>query len=436
MKKSCSSLLTWMTRPAIPTNPPPLPSSPTMNDAQEETDDMEWEEMGREEKLEIVRKKKEHWEVTRNARAIIVDLLEDAMAWAEEKPMRQLVNEIVLEGWRKMEIKRINNIIVSSDTEVQRRLMEGWVEKKSEEDALLLTLRLEEERQERLARIQLLKEIMKRKWDAKKLRQILRMMKQMSLEDLAMEVDEVEARALEMIDMDVVEVTDESDMSVLEDGPCVECVSDQLMEVVNAEHVRDHTVAAATTLSGVNVISGDYQTCKDERKENTTSRQAYSRGNTNTSLGWRSDREEFGDITVMISRWETQEEDENTPVVEMVRKRRRSANLDRIVVNLNLEPDVKVEIEENSKSKYSSGGQKSSTSSCTEVAHTSLLDQTFSLQTDNKNCGKKRKSEREDYKQRKRWRGEARRGSRLGAYIWTVLLINGQLISCAHSMMN
>ena len=234
LKKSCTSLLMWMTRPAIPTNPPPLPSSPTMNDAQEETDDMEWEEMGREEKLEIVRKKKEHWEVTRNARAIIVDLLEDAIAWAEEKPMRQLVNEIVLEGWRKMEIKRINNIIVSSDTEVQRRLMEGWVEKKAEEEALLLTLRLEEERQERLARIQLLKDIMKRKWDAKKLRQILRMMKQISLEDLTMEVDEVEARALEM--MDVVGVTDESDMSVLEDGPCGECVSDQLMDVGNADH--------------------------------------------------------------------------------------------------------------------------------------------------------------------------------------------------------
>ena len=101
---------------------------------------------------------------------------------------------------------------------------------------------LEEERQERLARILLLKEIMRRKWDAKKLRQILRMMKQMSLEDLAMEVDEVEARDLEMMDMDVVEVTDESDMSVLEDGPCGECVSDQLMDVANAEHVSNHTV--------------------------------------------------------------------------------------------------------------------------------------------------------------------------------------------------
>ena len=47
-----------------------------MNGAQEETDDMEWEEMGREEKLLIVSKKKEHWVVTRNLRAIILDILE------------------------------------------------------------------------------------------------------------------------------------------------------------------------------------------------------------------------------------------------------------------------------------------------------------------------------------------------------------------------
>ena len=95
MKKSCSSLLTWMTRPAIPSNPPPLPSSPTMNDAQEETDDMEWEEMGREDKLEVVRRKKEQWEVTRNARAILIELIEGTVKWVEEKPMRQLVDEFM-----------------------------------------------------------------------------------------------------------------------------------------------------------------------------------------------------------------------------------------------------------------------------------------------------------------------------------------------------
>ena len=140
LKKSCTSLLTWMTRPAIPSNPPPLPSSPTMNDAQEETDDMEWEEMGREDKLEVVRRKKEQWEVTRNARAILIDLMEGSVKWVEEKPMRQLVDEVMQEGWMRLETSRINAIIRSSDMEVQRRLVEGWIEKKTEEEVLLLTL--------------------------------------------------------------------------------------------------------------------------------------------------------------------------------------------------------------------------------------------------------------------------------------------------------
>ena len=49
-----------------------------MNDAQEETDDMEWEEMGMEEKLERVRKKKEDWEIVRFAKNIVLELGERA----------------------------------------------------------------------------------------------------------------------------------------------------------------------------------------------------------------------------------------------------------------------------------------------------------------------------------------------------------------------
>ena len=45
-----------------------------MNDAQEETDDMEWEEVGREEKLEKVRRKKEVWEVARFAKGMVLEL--------------------------------------------------------------------------------------------------------------------------------------------------------------------------------------------------------------------------------------------------------------------------------------------------------------------------------------------------------------------------
>ena len=63
----------------IPTFPPPLPSPPTMKDAQEETDDMEREEVGREEKLERVRRKKEGWEVVRFAKVIVLELAEKAV---------------------------------------------------------------------------------------------------------------------------------------------------------------------------------------------------------------------------------------------------------------------------------------------------------------------------------------------------------------------
>ena len=116
--------------------------------------------------------------------------------------------------------------------ELQRRLVEGWIEKKTEEEALLLTLRLEEERQKRLERIDILKQVMKRKWNAKKLREILRMMRQMSLEDLEMEIEEVEARALERMDIDTMEGMDDLEMSGLEPDLVEEGESAKLDSIV------------------------------------------------------------------------------------------------------------------------------------------------------------------------------------------------------------
>ena len=156
LKKTCASLLTWVTVPAIP---PPLPSTPTMNDTQEEKDDMEWEEMGREEKLERVWKKKERWEVSRISMSIVVDLVQEAVAWSEEKPLREIVEDIVLEGWRNIETARIMKMIADSEAEIQGRVVRYCLEKKAEEESLILTLKLEEERQKRLERTEVLKRI-------------------------------------------------------------------------------------------------------------------------------------------------------------------------------------------------------------------------------------------------------------------------------------
>ena len=116
--------------------------------------------------------------------------------------------------------------------EVQRRLVDGWIEKKTEDEAFLLTLRLEEERQKRLERIKMLKHVMERKWNAKKLRRILGMMRQMSLEDLEMEIEEVEARALEMMDIDTIEGVHELEMSSLEPDFVEEGVGAKLDSIV------------------------------------------------------------------------------------------------------------------------------------------------------------------------------------------------------------
>ena len=80
---------------------------------------------------------------------------------------------------------------------------------------MLLTLRLEELRQKRLARIAILKEVMSKKLNAQKLRDILKMMRRMTMEDLEMEIEEVEAKAMELMDM---EVEEGSDTSYMETG--------------------------------------------------------------------------------------------------------------------------------------------------------------------------------------------------------------------------
>ena len=56
----------------------------------------------------------------------------------------------------------------------------------------------------------------------------------------------------------------------------------------------------------------------------------------------------FSNIGLMISRWEAQEAEEDTPIVEMVRKRRRSTKLEKIVVKLNLESEVTSDLQNTS----------------------------------------------------------------------------------------
>ena len=124
-----------------------------MNDVQEETDDMEWEEMGREEKLERVKRNKEGWEVIRFAKNIVLELGEKAVSWTENKHIRDLLKDIVHEGWKRMKTEKVLRMITNSEKDIQNMIIEYCVQIRADEESLLAALRLEEEKQNRLESI-------------------------------------------------------------------------------------------------------------------------------------------------------------------------------------------------------------------------------------------------------------------------------------------
>ena len=171
-----------------------------MNDTQEETDDMDWEEVGREEKLERAGRRKKEWENTRMSRSLLLDVLEEAMIFVETKDMRVLMDEIVQEGWKRMETRRVLAIINDCEVGVKARVEAEVVRQMDEEKLLLDAMKKEEEKQIRLERIKILQVILKKKMTASKLRDTIRMMHLMNIEDLEMEVDIVVELAKDMME--------------------------------------------------------------------------------------------------------------------------------------------------------------------------------------------------------------------------------------------
>ena len=65
----------------------------------------------------------------------------------------------------------------------------------------MLTVEREEAKQRRLQRITIHQKVLMKKFEATKLKQILRMLRKLSLEDLEMDVDVVERKATELMEV-------------------------------------------------------------------------------------------------------------------------------------------------------------------------------------------------------------------------------------------
>ena len=239
LKRTCKSILSWV---KLPTLPPPLPSTPTTNTAQEGTEDMEWDEIGREERLEMVRSKKEKWELARMMNMITMEVVEKAASWSENYHVINILEDTLQEGWRRVETTRILGILTRSEKEIQARVLEACLLKKEEERILLAALGLEEEKQRRLERTRILKKILGRKLGAINLRKVIRMMNLMTIDDLEMEVEEVEAKAMEMMETDrdnfSCEMTDDAPSNQFGERMMYDDISNQQQGVYESSDVE------------------------------------------------------------------------------------------------------------------------------------------------------------------------------------------------------
>ena len=89
--------------------------------------------MGKEEKVKRAKKKKEKWELTRMVKLITMEMVEKAVSQSENKHVKRMLEDTLQEGWRRIETTRILQMLDKTDEEIQARVLEACLRKKEEE---------------------------------------------------------------------------------------------------------------------------------------------------------------------------------------------------------------------------------------------------------------------------------------------------------------
>ena len=153
------------------------------------------------------------------------------------------------------------------------------------------TLEKEELKQRRMNRIEILKNTWKKKMEAKKLRAMLQMLRSLSLEELEMDIDEIQMRAEEM--MEVVESHNMEEQMELEDS----CTMDDDGDNVNVME-QFVSVMGLESEAGVNrKFTSKGGECQNEDK-NTNIKYSFSIQDQNPTtiyLGGDLENKSFGE---------------------------------------------------------------------------------------------------------------------------------------------
>ena len=162
-------------------------------------------------------------------------MMNESVEEVENRHVIEMVNGMVVESWKRLEVNRLVKDILNSEDNIKLRVVTILMEKNTEDKELLDTLEREESKLRRLKRIEMLKNTCKNKMQAKKLRSMLQMLRKLSLGELEMDIDEMELWAEEM--MDVVESDDreepmeDADSSTIDYGDKVD-----MMDVVDRDN--------------------------------------------------------------------------------------------------------------------------------------------------------------------------------------------------------
>ena len=293
IKKTNRSMMSWLVGKV---------SKPTQVQLEPEPEEMDWQDRDREEKLARVERKKLEWASTKLSRSVLLDMVNDAVSLVENKHIVRMMSEVVEEAWRRVEVRRLVWDITDCEDEIQQRVEQILSTRRAEEKELAAALVKEEAKQKRLKRIIMIKEIWNKKLEATNLKRMLRMLRKLSLDDLEMDVDVVELKALEMMEVEDQLIENEE----MELGELIEFDNeesdhnDRVYLHLTSEETSQRDMT--TTLSTIDVI---------KKSPNV--------------------QEYFGDIKTMLAFWESLEKEESTPIQEKVAVRRRSQRLESLV---------------------------------------------------------------------------------------------------------
>ena len=174
-------------------------------------DPMEWEDHGREEKIERARLRKLEWASTAMMKKVVVELLEGAVGKVESRHCEKIVLEMVDRAWEDGEVNRIMDIIGEAGKSVQERIEKSLSTNRREEEMLVETILQEEAKVKRLDQARIKTMTIKKKHEARKWKSILELLRRLDLKDYSMETEELEVMMEEL--MEVVERYDD-DMEV------------------------------------------------------------------------------------------------------------------------------------------------------------------------------------------------------------------------------